>query len=209
VIIQKPNNEMRICQDMRQINARTLPMHYRTADVQQILNKAANCKYLTNIDLSSSHWQVKLSESSKQYCSFTTHVRQVTWNVMVQGCKNSSKTMQKLIDKILRGIHNAADSFLDDIIVFSQSFEQHSFHLKEVLDRLRSAKLTAKVSKCQFAMKKVTVLGESGAEWNSGAERNSRVWRNQHGPRLPCCHAIVYTQPARAKEGCVVNVLRV
>ena len=84
---------------------------------------------------------------------------QFCWTVTPFGCKNASKTAQALVDKILRGYYHAASSFQDDLVIWSASFAQHLVDLREVLSRLRNARLTANADKCSFVMKKLNLLG--------------------------------------------------
>ena len=75
------------------------------------------------------------------------------------GLKNTPRTMQRLIDKLLRGTSSFAGSLLDDIVISSESFDQHEMHLREILSRLRAANLTASISKSEFLIKSITILG--------------------------------------------------
>jgi len=78
---------------------------------------------------------------------------------MPQGLKNAPSTAQKLINMILRGLHRFAGSLIDDIVIFSMHFDDHLNHVRQVLERLRDAGLTANTNKCQFAENKLLVLG--------------------------------------------------
>jgi hypothetical protein len=69
------------------------------------------------------------------------------------------KTFQKLIKKILRGCQDFAEAHLDDVAIYSSTFEQHLSQLREVLTRLKDAKLTANIAKCKFLLKCMTILG--------------------------------------------------
>ena len=94
------------------------------------------------------------------YCGFYVDgVGQYCWTVTPFGCMNASKTAQKLMDKVLRGLRHIAAAFQDDLIVFSSTFEQHLEHLNHVLNRLREAGLTANIAKCEFVVQKLSLLG--------------------------------------------------
>ena len=75
------------------------------------------------------------------------------------GLRTASATAQRLIDRVLRGAHKYAGSLLDDIVVFDTNWDSHLMHVKDVLDRLRSAGLTANAKKCAFACSRIKILG--------------------------------------------------
>jgi hypothetical protein len=78
---------------------------------------------------------------------------------MAMGLKNSPRTMERLVNSLLRNTSSFANSMVDDITISSQTFELHLTHLREILTHLRSANFTASLSKSEFAMKSLTVLG--------------------------------------------------
>ena len=78
---------------------------------------------------------------------------------MAQGSKNAPRAMQRVMDRLLRGTSLFASSLLDDIVISSETFELHELHLREILGRLRAANLTASLSKSEFLIKSLTVLG--------------------------------------------------
>ena len=159
VVVRKRNNSIRLCTDMRLINAQTIPSYYQGSDMQNLLHKAAGSKYVSLLDLRQFYWQIPLHKDSQKYCAFNSHMGQFCWTVTPFGCKNASKTAQALVDKILRGYYHAASSFQDDLVIWSASFAQHLVDLREVLSRLRNARLTANADKCSFVMKKLNLLG--------------------------------------------------
>jgi hypothetical protein len=101
-----------------------------------------------------------LSKESQKYCGFYVDgIGQFCWTVTPFGCMNASKTAQKLMDKVLSGLHHISASFQDDIVVYSSTFEQHLTDLSRVLTRLREARLTANIKKCEFLVDRLTLLG--------------------------------------------------
>ena len=75
------------------------------------------------------------------------------------GLHEASATFQRLMDRVLRGAEGFSDAFLDNIAVFSDNWEEHIQHLREVLTRLQAARLTAKPKKIDLGMRQTTVLG--------------------------------------------------
>ena len=75
------------------------------------------------------------------------------------GLSGAPATFQRLMDRVLRGLDSFSAAYLDDVIIFSMSWESHLEHLRAVFQRLREAGLTAKPRKCQFGMQQCSYLG--------------------------------------------------
>ena len=101
-----------------------------------------------------------MSEEAKKYTAFVTHEGVYGTNVMAQGLTGSSHTFQRVMNSVLRGLTwKILICYLDDIIVWSDTFENHIKNLEQVFDRLRKANLKLKLRKCKFAMEQVKYLG--------------------------------------------------
>ena len=122
----------------------TVDHAYGMADLTELIERAVKAKYVSTIDLASAYWQVPMSPESKSLTSFRTRRGIFQWNFMPQGLKNSSKTFQALMNKVLRGAGMCSNTHQDDIIITSHSFEEHLSHIRDILERLRVANLTAR-----------------------------------------------------------------
>ena len=141
------------------INLMTVDNAYEMADLTKLNERAAKAKYVSTIDLASAYWQVPMSSESKLLTSFRTRRGLFQWNVMPQGLKKNSKTFQALMNKVLWGAGMYANTHQDDIIITSDSFEEHLSHIRDVLENLRLANLTARASKTKFAREETKCLG--------------------------------------------------
>src|SRR6185437_4118841 len=104
--------------------------------------------------------QVPLIESDSHKTAFRIKDKCFQWKVMPMGITNAPATFQRLIDRALEGIEGRyAHGYLDDIMVFSDTWDDHIEHLGDVLTRLRAKNLRLNVRKCQFGMAEVTFLG--------------------------------------------------
>ena len=160
VCVKKPGNRgLRIAADLRLVNEKTLGDEYPAPDAREILDRSARAKFISTVDLKNAFWKVPLSESSRKYTAFEAGHKLWEFCVAPMGAKNSSKTFQRLMDMVLEGAEEFAAAHIDDIIIFSESWEDHVVHLKEVCERLRKSGLTAKLAKCQFAKPSLKVLG--------------------------------------------------
>ena len=117
-------------------------------------------------DLKSGYWQVPISEQDKAKTAFRTSSGQLfEFNQVPFGLCNAPATFSRLMDRVLAGLHwETCLFYLDDIIVFSSTWEEHLARLREVFERLRHAKLKLGAAKCTFAAKEVSYLGHRVTE---------------------------------------------
>jgi len=159
VLIPKPDGTVRFCVDYRRVNDVTLPDAYPLPRVEDLIDKIGRAKYLTKIDLSRGYWQVPMVDDFVPVSAFVTPHGQFQWKFMPFGLRNAPGTFQRLVRKVLTGLEMFTGAYLDDIIIFSNTWEEHLEHLKLVFDRIRQASLTLKKAKCVFASAEVEYLG--------------------------------------------------
>ena len=159
VIVRKKDEGLRLCNNFIALNNKTVTEPYMMTNMTELLCRAAGSTYISRIDLKSYYFQVELEPESRKYTGFQTPFGSYSYLRMPQGLKNAPSTAQKLANMILRGLHRFAGSLIDDIVIFSMRFHDHLNHVRQVLERLRDAGLTANTSKCQFAENKLLVLG--------------------------------------------------
>ena len=101
-----------------------------------------------------------MADDSKRYMAFRGPDHML-WQfcVMPMGLNISCMVWQRLVDRIVRAAHSFASAMVDDIVIYSNDFESHVVHIKEVLIRLRNAGLTAHGNKCQFILRIIKCLG--------------------------------------------------
>ena len=137
----------------------TVDNAYGMADLTELIERAAKAKYVSTIDLASVYWKVAMSHESKMLTSFRTRCGLFQWNVIPQGLKNSSKTCQALMNKVLWGAGVYANTHQDDNIITSDSWDEHLSHIRDVLEMLRLANLMTRASNMQFAREETKCLG--------------------------------------------------
>ena len=98
---------------------------------------------MTKIDLTKGYWQIPFAEEAKPFSAFVTPFGQYQFKVMPFGMINSGASFVRLMKKILEGKDEFSDSFIDDIIIFSDTWSGHLHHVKSILSKLRHARLTA------------------------------------------------------------------
>ena len=162
VLVLKPDNSYRFCVDYRKINAATIPDNHPLPLINCALDSLGQSKasYFSLVDLTSGYWQVEVAPSSRHLTSFVTHEGLFQFCKMPFGLSAAPATFQRLMNSVLRGLTwKTALVYLDDIIIFSQTFEDHLKHLQEVFDRLRTAGLKAKPNKMRLACQEIAYLG--------------------------------------------------
>jgi hypothetical protein len=129
--------------------------------IEDLIDRIGNSRFLTKIDLSRGYWQVPLDEDAKAISAFVTPHGLFQWRYMPFGLRNAPATFSKLVKKVLHGLDAFTGAYLDDIVIFSDSWVEHVKHLKMVFQRIAKAGLTIKRSKCVFASAVVDYLGHT------------------------------------------------
>ena len=116
-------------------------------------------KYITTIDLMRGYWQVPVAEASRSKTVFTTPLGLFQFRVMLFGLHGAPSTLQCMMDRLTDGLGDFSRAYLDDLVIYSTSWQEHLEHLRGIMERLCGAGLTAKSSKCQFGMLHYVYLG--------------------------------------------------
>ena len=158
VIVKKPDNTNRFCIDFRAINRVTVFDAEPMPNPDEVFAKLSSKKFISKLDLTKGYWQMPLTESAKPLTAFQTSKGLFQFRVMPFGLVNAAASFSRVMRKLLRGMDNV-DNFLDDIVVATETIEEHIQVLKELFSRLRKAKLTAKPSKCFVGYQSINCLG--------------------------------------------------
>ena len=119
----------------------------------------------TTCDLQSGFWQCRLGKEAQEKCAFVTHLGTHTFNVMPFGLANAPSTFQRMMDRVLEGLlYKNCFIFIDDVCVFSRTFDDHLDHPDAVLSRLETNDLKIKLSKCFFFQSQIDYLGMEFSE---------------------------------------------
>ena len=160
VLVKKKNGEMRFCVDFRAINKVTKKDSFPMPLVADTLDALSGTQYFSILDLKSGYWQIELHPSAREKTAFVTHNGLYEFLVMPFGLTNCGASFQRLMGHILRSLeYRFALIYIDDIIIFSKSVEEHLVHLEEVFTRLREANVKLNPKKCSFVKQKVEYLG--------------------------------------------------
>ena len=105
------------------------------------------------------HWQVPVALEDRPKTAFVTPYGLFQFKVMPFGLQGAPATLQRLMDRVITGLSDFSATYLDDVIIFSQTWEEHLKHVRATLERIRKAGLTVKAKKSQFGAEHCTYLG--------------------------------------------------
>ena len=160
VLVQKKNGGSRFCVDYRKLNQITFPQFQPLPYLEQITESLHGARFLTTLDLQSGYHQLEVAEEDQHKTAFITPFGCFEFLRLPFGLSNSPATFVAALDIVLAGLQYVdCIAYLDDIIIFAKTFEEHMQKLERVLQRLAEYGLKLKPSKCQFMRKEVQFLG--------------------------------------------------
>ncbi|MCP3666773.1 MAG: hypothetical protein GY696_30465, partial [Gammaproteobacteria bacterium] len=161
VLVKKKGGNYRVCVDFRQVNVRTLnPPATPLPRVDEILDHLSKAKYFTSLDLASGYHQVAMEPGSIDKTAFSTKFGLFEYTRLPFGLTSAGATFTRLMEYAMSGLQwDGVLLYLDDILIHSQSFEEHLQKLSLVFQRLRGLNLKLRGKKCFFARHAVNYLG--------------------------------------------------
>ena len=177
VLVTKKDGGVRFCVDYRKLNKVAKFDAYPMPRIEELIDTIGPAQVISTLDLAKGYWQIPMDQGSKDKTAFTTPFGLYEFEVMPFGLHNAPATFQRMINHVLRDCWSFARAYIDDIVVFSGSWEEHLTHLHKVLHCLQVANLTVKMSKCQFGRVEVHYLGHiiGGGEVRPDPEKLSAV----------------------------------
>ncbi len=159
VLVPKKDGTMRMCVDYRKLNSVSTADAYPMPRIDELIDRLGGAKYISTLDLTRGYWQVPVAPECYDKTAFTTPFGLFNFTVMPFGLQGAPATFQRMMDTLLMGAQEYSAAYLDDLVIYSDTWEQHLVHIRGVLLRLRRAGLTAKPSKCKLATKECSYLG--------------------------------------------------
>ena len=158
VLVPKKDGGVRFCVDYRGLNQVADFDAYPMPRTNEIPDRVGAAKFISTLDLSRGYCQIPLAQEAQPKTAFTTPFGLFEFLVMPFGLHGAPATFQRCMDAVLRGLSFVA-AYLDDMVIYSDSWSDRLQHLRSVFIRLRSEGLTAKPKKCFLAMKETLFLG--------------------------------------------------
>ena len=136
----------------------TIDDAYPMKRVDDLIDEVSSASFLTTIDILKGYWQVRLTERAKEASSFVTQDGSYRYTVMPFGMKGGSASFQRLADRLVSGL-SGVTAYIDDLLVYSHSWEENLQRLRALFERLSEAGLTINLAKCEFGASTVNYLG--------------------------------------------------
>ena len=163
VMVKKKSGELRFCCDFRPLNEVTIKDAYPLPRIDESLARLGNAKIYTSIDLAWAFWQIPLRKADRHKTAFACELGLLEWQRMPFGLCNASATFQRAIARALQKIVNRKGSmvmaYIDDIVIATETVEDHMARLREVFECLREAGFKMRVAECDFMKSEIKYLG--------------------------------------------------
>ena len=158
ILVPKPNGTWRFVTDFRKVNKYTKDDNFPLPRIDDCIDKVGNACYISKLDLAKGYWQIPLTEKAKEISAFVTPSGLYQYNVVPFGMKNSGATFQRLMNRVVEGLKGTV-VYVDDICVFSSTWDDHIHQLNELFKRLEEYNLSVSLNKCEFGKSSVCFLG--------------------------------------------------
>lgn len=150
----------RLVVDFRKVNEKTIDDKYPIPNITDVLDKLGKCQYFTTLDLASGFYQVEMDPEDIHKTAFNVENGHYEFLRMPMGLKNSPSTFQRVMDNVLKDLQNEICLvYLDDIIVFSTSLQEHILNLEKVFKKLRESNFKIQMDKSEFLKLETEFLG--------------------------------------------------
>jgi hypothetical protein len=181
LFVPKKDGTLRMCVDYRSLNKITIKNRYPLPLIGDLLDRLAGARYFSKLDIRDAYHRIRIRKSDRWKTAFRTRYGHFEYTVMPFGLTNAPATFQAYIHRALAGLLDVVCvAYLDDILVFSQTKEEHEKALRQVVDRLESYQLFAKLLKCEFFRDRLEFLGfvitKDGVEMDARRVKAIQEW---------------------------------
>ena len=162
VVVRKKNGDVRLCVDYRRLNAKTVKDAYPLPRIQETFDALVGAKFFSTLDLASGYHQIAMDPRDQHKTAFVTPFGHYEFTRMPFGLTGAPATFQRLMDGIMSDfLFQFLLVYLDDLLLFSSTFDDHLIHLERVLQRISQTGLKINLDKCQLLRPEVQYLGHT------------------------------------------------
>ena len=181
LFVRKKDGTLRMCQDYRALNRITVKDRYPLPYLEELMDQLCGAKIFSKIDLQSGYHQIQLEEEDRHKTAFCTRYGHYEFNVVPFGLSNAPSVFMRIMHNLFEPyLDEFVVIFIDDIMVYSKTEEEHLVHLRKVLQVLKENGLKAKLTKCAFGRTRVEFVGhmvsEKGVEGTASYVQALREW---------------------------------
>jgi hypothetical protein len=160
LFVPKKGGGLRMCVDYRALNKATVKNKYPLPNIDDLLDCLHGAKYFTNLDFADGYHQIQIDEGDREKTAFRTHLGHFQYKVMPFGLCNAPATFQAAMDEMLSPfLMKHALVYLDDVVIYSKTWEEHLHHVRQVLQAVREKKFYCRIWKCHFGEPRLEYLG--------------------------------------------------
>ena len=159
VLVRKKDGSIRMCVDYRRLNSVSREDAYPMPRIDDLIDRLGKAKFITTLDLTRGYWQMPVAAEDQHKTAYATPFGLFQFRVMPFGLNGAPASFQRMMDRVVDDLQDFAAAYLDDLIIYSNTWEDHLKHVRVILQRLREAGLTVKPTKCQFGMERCVYLG--------------------------------------------------
>ena len=157
---KKKDKTLQLCIDYRQLNRVTIKNRYRLPRIDDLFDQLRGARVYSKIDLHIGYHQLRVRETNIPKTAFRTLYRHIEFTVRPFGLTNAPAAFMDLMHRVFHPyLDRFVVVFVDDILIYSETEEDHEDHLRVVLHTLRDHQLYAKFSKCEFWLAEVRFMG--------------------------------------------------
>lgn len=151
----------RLCVDFRELNKIILPENYPFPLIDDLFLKTQGCRWFTSLDINSAFWSIPIRIEDRHITGFVTQSGHYQFRCLPFGLKSCSSIFQRILGGIIQKykLSNFCINYLDDILIFSESFEKHVEHIRLLMKAIQDEGFKLKLVKCSFAQHNATYLG--------------------------------------------------
>lgn len=157
-VVQKPNGDIRICLDPRDLNKYIKREHFRLPTLDDVTSKLSGAQFFSTLDCKQGFFQLKLHEDSTDLCTFNTVFGRFKFLRMPFGISSASEVFHRRLYEYFDGIEGVT-LFVDDLLVYAPTRSLHDFRLRQVLDRCRQINVRLNREKCRIGLTEIKYLG--------------------------------------------------